>query len=109
MHGVSRGRYMPSRSFDIPRRIPAPRPPPYSKAVVKRTPKKGRGLFAGKRGILARSFVAFYPCQIIHDPGPNSGHPLKAFFVAVEQDDTLVASPFSDPAHRQPVREVPFM
>jgi hypothetical protein len=31
---------------------------------------------------------------------------LKAYFVEVEQDDTLVAVPFSEPAYRSPRRGI---
>eukprot|EP01047_Picozoa_sp_COSAG01_P121829 COSAG01_NODE_50640_length_361_cov_3.717557_1_plen_47_part_10 len=34
-------------------KIPAPRPPPVSRAVVKRSRRKGRGVFAAAGGISA--------------------------------------------------------
>ena len=91
-------------------KIPAPRPPPVSRAVVKRSRRKGRGVFAAAEsaGISAHQLVAYYPAKVIRDPGRNSGHPLQAYFVEVAGDDTLVAVPFSEPAYRPPRRGIPF-
>ena len=89
-------------------KIPAPRPPPVSRAVVKRSGRKGRGVFAAAGGISAHRLACYYPAKVIADPGLNTGHILKAYFVEVEQDDTLVAVPFSEPAYRSPRRGIPF-
>ena len=76
--------------------------------MTKRAQGKGLGVFATSRGISVGQLAAYYPCKLIRDPGPSSGHPLEAYFVEVEQDDTLVGRPFSAPAHRQPCRGIPF-
>jgi hypothetical protein len=91
-------------------KIHAPPPPPVSRAVVKRSRGKGRGVFAAAEsaGISAHQLVAYYPAKVIRDPGRNSGHPLQAYFVEVAGDDTLVAVPFSEPAYRPPRRSIPF-
>ena len=65
-------------------------------------------MFAAAGGISAHRLACYYPAKVIADPGLNTGHILKAYFVEVEQDDTLVAVPFSEPAYRSPRRGIPF-
>ena len=89
-------------------KVPLPPPPPVSIAVVKRSRRKGRGVFATAQGISARCLAAYYPAKLIRDPGSNSGHALTQYFVEVAQDDTLVAVPFSVPPYRPPFRGIPF-
>jgi hypothetical protein len=88
--------------------VHVPQPPPVARAVVKRTRRKGRGVFAAGGGISAHHLACYYPAKVIADPGLNTEHILKAYFVEVEQDDTLVAVPFSEPAYRSPRRGIPF-
>ena len=58
-------------------KIPVPRPPPVSRAVVKRSRRKGRGVFAAAGGISAHRLACYYPAKVIADPGLNTGHILK--------------------------------
>ena len=53
-------------------KIPAPRPPPVSRAVVKRSRRKGRGVFAAAGGISAHHLACYYPAKVIADPGLNT-------------------------------------
>eukprot|EP01047_Picozoa_sp_COSAG01_P088369 COSAG01_NODE_20760_length_936_cov_43.408602_1_plen_75_part_10 len=50
-------------------RYPPPAPPPVSRAVVKRSRRKGRGVFAAAGGISAHRLACYYPAKVIADPG----------------------------------------